>query len=289
MDAASLIAIALRTSVFLLVFALGLGASLREALSLLRRPGQLVRSLLAMNVAMPLLAIAVAFVFDLHHAVEVTLIALAVSPVPPILPKKQLKAGGSEPYTVGLLFATALFAVISLPFSVELAGKVFHTQAYVPFSTVAAIVAMTVMVPLFAGIGLRQVAPAFAQRIARPVSLGATVTLFVGVAPVVYFAFPAAITLVGNGTLLALAAFVLAGLAIGHLLGGPEPENRVVLALATATRHPGVAIAVAHAAAPAEKLVMGAVLLYVIVGLVLSAVYLALRRRQEANKVDSAA
>jgi hypothetical protein len=47
-------------------------------------------------------------------------------------------------------------------------------------------------------------------------------------------------TLVGNGAVLPIIAFVLVGLVIGHLLGGPTPENRTALAFSTASRHPGL-------------------------------------------------
>ena len=67
-------------------------------------------------------------------------------------------------------------------------------------------------------------------------------------------------SLIGNGTVLALVAFVFVGLAIGHFLGGPAPENRTSLAISTASRHPGVALLLAQANFPAEKLVVAAVL-----------------------------
>src|SRR5688500_14428366 len=103
MELATLISIAIRASIGLIVFGLALNASPQDALYLFRRPGQLVRSLLAMNVMMPLFAAALAAAFDLNPAVKIALIALAVSPVPPVLPKKQLKAGGRASYAVGLL------------------------------------------------------------------------------------------------------------------------------------------------------------------------------------------
>jgi len=280
MDLATLIPIAIRTSIFLLVFALGLGANFNEALYLLRRPVQLVKSLVAMNLIMPALAVALVAAFDLHYALKVALIALALSPVPPILPKKQLKAGGSAHYTVGLLFSAALLTIVSIPLSVEVIGRMFDKPAHVTPARVALIVSVTVIAPLAAGILVRHFAPRFAERIARPVSLFATVALAAGVLPIVYAAWPAAVALVGNGTLAVIAVFVVAGLAAGHVLGGPDPDDRVVLALATATRHPGVAMAVAHAVTPGEKLVLGAVLWYLVVGLIVSAIYLAWRRQQ---------
>ena len=37
----------------------------------------------------------------------------------------------------------------------------------------------------------------------------------------------------------------LSGLAVGHFLGGPDEDDRTVLAFATVSRHPGVAIVIA--------------------------------------------
>jgi BASS family bile acid:Na+ symporter len=78
--------------------------------------------------------------------------------------------------------------------------------------------------------------------------------LVVAAIPVLIALFPAIISLVGNGTILAFAAFVVVALAVGHFLGGPDPDERTVLALASASRHPAVAIAIAHANFPDEKL-----------------------------------
>src|SRR5688572_21294737 len=47
-------------------------------------------------------------------------------------------------------------------------------------------------------------------------------------------------------TLVALVLITLLSLAVGHVLGGPDEDDRTVLAFATASRHPGVAIVVAN-------------------------------------------
>ena len=88
MDLAAIIPVAIRTSIFLIVFALGLGARLEDALYLFRRPAQLARSLLAMNVIMPVVAAALAAAFNLYPAVKIALLALAVSPLPPHTPEE---------------------------------------------------------------------------------------------------------------------------------------------------------------------------------------------------------
>ena len=72
---------------------------------------------------------------------------------------------------------------------------------------------------------------------------------------------PKAMPLIGNGTLLAMLVFCLIGLGVGHLLGGPAPRDRAMLALSSAARHPGVAMAIATANFPDQTLVFPAVLL----------------------------
>jgi BASS family bile acid:Na+ symporter len=54
---------------------------------------------------------------------------------------------------------------------------------------------------------------------------------------------------VATSTALIIAAVAAIGLAIGHWLGGPNPDDRTVLALSTASRHPAIALAAATAGA----------------------------------------
>jgi BASS family bile acid:Na+ symporter len=139
---------------------------------------------------------------------------------------------------------------------------------------------ITVLSPLAAGIAARHLAPSLAERIAKPINLIATIVLLAGAVLIVVSAWPVISSLVGNGTVLVFAAFVLFGLMIGHVLGGPEPEDRTVLALSTASRHPGIALAVAGANYPGQKLVLAAVALYLIVNVIVSIPYLNWRKRQ---------
>src|SRR5262249_11140275 len=99
---------ALVASVMLIVCSLGLKATLRDATYLFQRPLQFTRSLLAMFIIMPVLAGILVYALSLPPAVEIAFVALAVSPVPPILPKKALTAGGSRSYALGLLVAAAI-------------------------------------------------------------------------------------------------------------------------------------------------------------------------------------
>ena len=56
----------------------------------------------------------------------IALIALAISPVPPALPRKINKAGGVAPYGLGLMVTAASLSILYIPLAVRLIGKYFH-------------------------------------------------------------------------------------------------------------------------------------------------------------------
>ena len=289
MTPAEMVWLALRPSIFLIVFSLGLRANHADVLYLLSRPGRLSRSLLAMNVIMPLVAVGLSLAFDLHPAVKTALVCLSLAPVPPILPKKELKAGGHGSYVIGLLFAAALLAIVFIPLAEHVLRILFNVGIDRPPTMVGGVVGVTVLLPPVAGILVRRLAPALAERWASPLNGFATILLALTCIVLLLSSWKTGLPLIGNGHVLVIAVFVAVGLIVGHLLGGPEPENRVVLALSTASRHPGVALAIATGTSPDEKLVIGAILLYLLVNAALSIAYIKWARQRESVAVAGVA
>jgi BASS family bile acid:Na+ symporter len=286
MTLASLIMLALRASIALTVLALGLDSSIADATYLFRRPKELLKALLSMNVVMPAVAILIAKAFDLHAAVKIALVALSVSPVPPILPRKASKASGHASYAMGLLVAAALFSIVFVPGVLELLQLVFGIELGVSPIPIIELVLMTVIGPLALGIAVRQYAPAFAARITKPVTLAGIALLVASALPIVFTSRVAIVSLIGNGTMVAFAAFIVAGLATGYLLGGPAFDHRTVLALASSSRHPGIALAIANANFPQQKLAAAAVALYLIVNLIIGIPYGRWSRHRRATLAD---
>jgi BASS family bile acid:Na+ symporter len=136
------------------------------------------------------------------------------------------------------------------------------------------VVMVTIGGPLVVGILVKRFAPEFAARWRGPVGTAAMVTLVVGVLGLVVLAWQGILAAVGNGTLVAIALMTAFGLAVGHFLGGPDADNRNALALATASRHPGVAMGLAAMTDPVStQAVLGAVLLYLLAGGIFSLPY----------------
>ena len=167
----------------------------------------------------------------------------------------------------GSLLGIASVLVV-IPVTMEIFGPLTSLPLQMPARSIALLVLNTVLLPLSAGIALRLLAPGFAQRAARWIGILASVLLVLSVVPVLFVSARAILSLMGNGTVLSLAAFSLLGLGTGYLFGGPEPENRRVLALATSSRHPAIAVAIAQTNFPNQKLATPAIVLYLIISII---------------------
>ncbi|RWP41092.1 MAG: Na+-dependent transporter [Mesorhizobium sp.] len=280
MSLAQLIPIAMSISLFIVVLVLGMKTRFEDLSFLLRHPGLLIRSILAMNVIMLIFVVALSQLFDLNPTIKIALVALAVSPVPPLLPGKQIKAGGAANYAVGLLAAASVVAIVLVPVSIELMEYVFPFELHISAGTVTSIIVLSVLLPLVAGIAIGGFAPAFAQRCVPYLSAAGTVLLLAALIPSLVKAWPAFAGLFSQGVLLCLVLFSLVGIAVGHLMGGPVPTDRTVLALATATRHPGIAMAIASLNFPDQGAVLALIIYHLVVASVVSLPYLRWRTRE---------
>jgi BASS family bile acid:Na+ symporter len=282
MSIAQLVRVALVLSVLLIVLSVALRCTARAVTSLFRNPSLLLRSLLSMNVLLPLFAALMVVLVELRPAIEIALVALSISPVPPFLPRKQLALVANQEYVIGLLGASSLLAIVLAPLTVELVG-VLSTRGFslAPLA-IAKIVAVTVLVPFLFGMIVRRVSPAFAERASPLADRIGILLLIISIVPLIVKLWPAMISLLGSGTGLAIIAFTAVGLALGHVLGGPDSDHQTVLALATATRHPGVALTIAAGNFPDETLIAPALMLYLLVSAIVSAPYV--RWRQNLKK-----
>ena len=282
MTLAQLIPVLLQVSVALLVIGLGLETAPGDLTHLLRRPALLARSVLAMNVVAPLVAAGIAAGLHLDPGLEVALVLLAVSPVPPVLPKKQVKAGGSSSYAIGLLAFSAVLAIVAVPVSMPVIGRAFGVPLHVPARLIARVVGSSVLAPLLVGALVLRFAPGAASRLSRPLSRIGSMLLGVLALVVLAGSWRGLMGAMGGFAVVAVVGFVLVSLLVGHVLGGPDEDDRTVLALATASRHPGVALSIAGAVAGDQPAISASVMLAFLVSLVVTGPY-AKRRTRAAS------
>jgi BASS family bile acid:Na+ symporter len=270
----------LQASIFGTVFGFGLAATVTDALYVVRRPGLLLRCLLAMFVAMPLVAILIVRIFEVPQATEIALVALAIAPIPPLLPKKESKAGGEGAFALGLMALMGLLAIVVVPLQVTLIGTYFDRDFQMSALAIAKVVLIMIVAPLLLGMLVRAYRPHLADRLSRPVSLLSFVLLLAMAVLVLYAMMPAVMTLIGNGTVVAIVAFIVIGLLVGHFLAGRSAERQTVLALSTASRHPAIALAIAKTNFPDVPLLGATIVLYLIVVTVVAIPYVQWRRHR---------
>ena len=155
----------LKAAVAIIIFAIGMDSTPRDATRLLQHPGLLLRSLLAMYVLVPLAAFALVKTLTLAPGVEIGLLVLAVSAGAPLLPRKLMGIGDGG-YTFSLVVISSVLAIVIVPAWLALLGPQFGAPPALEPATVAWVLAKSFFLPLAAGMLVRWWFPAFAARVA---------------------------------------------------------------------------------------------------------------------------
>lgn len=279
MDSIATLKLLIVLSVFLNVLALALQARGQDVFYMFKHWRLGVRAFVAMFVVVPLVAIVLVTGFPFRREVEIAILLLSVSPVPPLLPKKQLKSGAEGQYATGLLVGATLVSPLVALVGLHVFGLIFGAQASLSLANLALTLVMTIIAPLLLGLGVQKLLGERAQRVAEVLGKAAGLLLVLCVVVLLVMILPVIGRLIGEGTILALAGMIVAGLLAGHVLGNGTSGDRTALSLAAATRHPGVAMGIAATNFPHEKPVLVAILVYVLLAVVIAIPFLWLRRR----------
>jgi len=169
-----------------------------------------------------------------------------------------------------------MLAVVIVPAWLAILGPLFGREVAVEPRAVALVVAKGVLAPLLVGMLLRWPLAKVADRLSQGMLAvgGAALSLSaVGILALQWRGLAA----VGWVPFLILAAMAIGALAIGHALGGPDPEERSALAVACATRHVGIALVIASSVGRPGVAVL--VLANVLAAAIVSILYLKWRAR----------
>ncbi len=265
-------------TVFTVMFDVGLGIVPGEFLWLWRRPGLMARSLFAVLVAVPAIALAVTRLLELPRPAEVGLMVMAVSPGAPVALQRSLGAGAHRSFAPGLQVTVALLAVVSLPASIALLDQVYAASASVPPVQLMKQVFVAQLLPLGLGVAVGRLRSDWAHwlepRLARVWRF-----LVVGLAVLAIVGFWGAMLRAGPAVAAATVLITLGSIAVGHGLGGPDPTTRTAVGISAAARNPGLALLVVavNSAPPAVKVT---VLSYIVVSALTLLPYVIWRRRQ---------
>lgn len=273
----------LKGAVGVIIFAIGMDSTLKDATHLWHRPALLLRSVLAMYVGVPLAALVLVKTLTLSPGVAIGLLVLAASAGAPLLPRKLLKIGDGA-YIFSLVLLSSLLAIVVVPAWLAWLAPQFGTTLELAPTQVALILAKSFLLPLALGMLLRWWRPVFAERwSARLITAaGAVMSVSALLLLVTHWQVLMLAHWVG---VLALMALVAMALAVGHVLGGPSADDRTALAVACASRHIGIAVLVAASLPGPRTAVIIAV--YIVASALVSVPYLRWRRAAAARSASN--
>jgi BASS family bile acid:Na+ symporter len=262
----------LQTSLVLALVGVGLQSRWSDLAYALSRPLLVLRAVVAVNVIVPLAAILLVELFQLTTIVKAGIILMAVAPLAPAVPVRMIKVGATPSFTIGLYVVLVLLSIIIVPVTLALLSRFYPADVQFTPAAAARLAISSILIPLLIGIVVATFLPSIAKRAVKPARFLSSAGLLLCLAIVTIMMWDKMTALLGNGALLVILLTIGAGLLAGHLLGGPERNDRAALSAAAALRHPGLAgaiIAENSAAAGIEPVTM----LFLLAAVLTTAIY----------------
>ena len=261
--------------------AMGLGLTVAQILAPLRNTRLVVLSLLANFILMPLAALALASVLALDPPLRVGLLLLGLASGAPFLPKLAQLAKGHLAFAVGAMVLLMVVTVGYLPLVLPL----FLPGVSVDPVTIARSLFLLMLLPLALALAVRARFPVMAARSKSVLDRVSTLSLILLTLLIVVANVSNVLSIFGTRGILAGLLFIAIGFGTGWFLGGPDVENRRVLALGTAQRNIAAALVVAGQSFSDPKVVVMVVVVAIVGLLVLMPVSrrLAVTTIQEAQ------
>ena len=273
-------------TLFVIMFALGLGLP-GDRLGLLRqRPGLLLRVLLGSCLLVPLFALLLLRLpisLALPEPARLAIALMAICPSAPLILRKADKADGDAALAAQLQVAAALAAIASVPLMAELFTLAFGLTGWdIGPASVARQVGMAQLLPLGCGLVVRRRCPGWAQRWLGPCDRLANLLLLALVLLVLIKAGPALLgfALANGRSVVLMVALVLLSLLVGWWAAGRGRQERITVPLVTSMRNPGLALLLASTYAPSLPSLKLGILLYLLVTLVVQIPFLRWRSRR---------
>lgn len=230
------------------IAAMGLDLTVREIIEPWKKKGLLSISLIANFVVVPLFALLIMKIVPLDIDLATGLIIVAAAAGAPSLPKAMGIIKGNVAYAVGLtmilILATIVYMPIMLPYLIE--------GVSVDQTGTALYLVIFMLIPLVVAMAVRKLAPAVARRLypvinrASDLSIIAVLLIYSTALFTSDFSIRAGALLGLEGIIVAVL-FILGSFLIGYLMGGPDLQNREVLAFGTGFRNVSAALVVISA------------------------------------------
>jgi BASS family bile acid:Na+ symporter len=222
------------------VLAVGLSLTVNEILAPLGRGKLVALALLANFVLMPLAALVIARVLRLDQPLGIALLLLGAAAGAPFLPKLASIAKANLAFSVGLMVLLMVLTVAYMPLVLPLLIRGVSVDPM----NIARSLLLLMLLPLAIGLGVKARFERVAQRVQPPINGVSSLSLAFLIVLMLATNIQNVISLIGTRGILASILFLLVGVGVGWLLGGPGLGTNGVLALGTAQRNIAAALVV---------------------------------------------
>lgn len=253
------------------MLSLGITLRLEQVLLLWQRPGLLNRSILAIVVVVPVVAVLTVLCFRLPPEIEVGLILIAIAPGTSLtfhLPQYNQ----AQPYAIALQATVSLLAVITVPLTITIVQAFFPPEAQISPLNVVQQLAVAQLLPLMIGVTVRRCWSDLANNLETHMTQAANLLFGILIIWVLAQQLDAVLQ-IGIVSLIVIGLLVLISLWVGHFLGGRESSTRMTLATTTATHSAALALFIAALNLP-HLSISPAIAVYVLVSGAITIAYL---------------
>jgi bile acid:Na+ symporter, BASS family len=225
---------------FLLSSMLAMGLTLSpHAIVAPLRNLRLVLLALALNfVLAPALAWLLTIVIPLAREHTIGLLLLGGAAGAPFLPKLVAIARCDLALTAALIGLLTIGTILFLPLALPLMIPGLHAEP----RAIARPLVLLIVLPLFVGMLVKGCVPALAARAAPVLAKIGSMSLLLFFILLIVLNVRALLGVVDSGAILAALLYFTGLFSVSWLLGGPKPEVRGVIGLATAARNFGAAL-----------------------------------------------
>ena len=277
-----------RLSVFVFLLSSMLGAGLSLSLRGLAAPLSQVRlvllALLLNFLFAPAFAWLLTIVIPLERGHAIGLLLLAGAAGAPFLPKLAETARGDIAFAVALMALLICGTIVFMPFALPLMIPGLQADAW----SIARPLVLFILLPLVVGMLIKSRAASFAARLLPFLSIFSNGCLLLFFVLLVALNIRALLGVLGSDAILAAVLYVVGLFAGSWILSASMPKARGVLALGTAARNFGAALAPAVGTFTDRKIAV-ALIVNAIVGIVLSFLAAGWLRRKAVHLPEDSA
>jgi BASS family bile acid:Na+ symporter len=240
--------------VFVMSALLGTGATLtvRQILEPLRNIRLVITSFAASFLIVPLIAIVITRIHPLEEPLQIGLILLSMTAGSEALPKITGIVKGNTGYAVGLM---CLQIIVSLVYVPLLISVLLPEVSINHFKLVMKLV-LFVLLPLMGGLlrkARHELAAAKMEHVLHKISMVSLIIVFV---LLIAAKFALVLDILHLEVVLTVIVYLALSFAAGYLLGGPNPDTRMTLAVGSILRSGGIALVVASQAFSDPKVIV---------------------------------